>query len=215
MSRLIAKSGIDRRMALKALLAMGVGTRALAREDASLPAPKPGVGPRGTPTDPDLKDPVVPWGRTLDAEALRTLQALVDLILPADERSPAASALGAHDFIDEWVSAPYDEQQADRTLLLSGLEWLGLESQRRYGDATFANLSVEQQSKICDDVCETARAAETYPLGAPFFALVRNLTAAAVWTTEEGMTDLGYVGNVPLTRWELPPPAVMKHLGLD
>ena len=33
-------------------------------------------------------------------------------------------------------------------------------------------------------------------------------------TTDEGMKDIGYIGNMALPKWDPPPPAVLKHLGL-
>ena len=44
--------------------------------------------------DPDRMNPVVPWARTMTDGQLKTASALADLILPEDERSPAASAVG-------------------------------------------------------------------------------------------------------------------------
>ena len=75
--------------------------------------PSPRRGPAGTLSDPDLVNPVVPWKLTLGESERATLRALCDLILPGDERLPAASALGAPDFIDEWVSAPFDKMRVD------------------------------------------------------------------------------------------------------
>ena len=35
------------------------------------------------------------------------------------------------------------------------------------------------------------------------------------YTTKEGMDDVGYVGNVPLPRWDPPPAAALRHVGLS
>lgn len=204
---------MNRRMAVRALLAMSLGAPALDRAAAATLQTKPGVGPRGTVTDPELNHPRVPWSRSLSEADLRTLATLADLILPADTRSPAASALGAHEFIDEWVSAPYPQQRQDRQVLRHGLAWLETESQARYGSG-FVDLDAAWQTAICDAICDPARARPEDAAGTAFFKLVRDLTATAVWTTPEGMADLQYVGNVPLAKWELPPEPVLKHLGL-
>ena len=50
---------------------------------------------------------------------------------------------------------------------------------------------------------------------ARFFDRVRDLTSTAYWTTQQGMDDLGYVGNIPLTEWPPPPPEVLRHIGLE
>ena len=216
MTRIIARSGgggLNRRMALRAMAAMGLAVPVLGHPATPTLEPRAGARPADTLTDPHLIDPRVPWRRTLSDEALRTLAILADLILPADERSAAATDLGAHDFIDEWVSAPYEQQRADREVLLTGLDWLDDESQQRFGTA-FADLETAQHTAICDDICNPARIRAEHAAGAACFKLVRDLTATAVWTTEEGMADLEYVGNVPLAKWEAPPKAVLKHLGL-
>ncbi len=174
-----------------------------------------GTRPAGTPWDPDLLAPVVPWERTLSADELESLSALCDVILPADERSPAASALGAHDFVDEWVSAPYAQNERDRVEVRGGLVWLDREAAGRFGDGLrFRDLGAEQQRAICDDICYLPDAAPQHEAAARFFDRVRDLTATAFWTTTEGMQDLEYVGNVPLARWDPPPPEVLRHIGL-
>ncbi len=49
------------------------------------------------------------WPLTLTPAQRRLAAVLVDLIIPADEHSPSAPAVGVVDFIDEWVSAPYPD----------------------------------------------------------------------------------------------------------
>jgi hypothetical protein len=41
------------------------------------------------------------------------------------------------------------------------------------------------------------------------------LTAMAFYTTPAGMVDVGYVGNTPLNEWLLPPPEVLRLVGLE
>jgi gluconate 2-dehydrogenase subunit 3-like protein len=220
----IAKIG--RRAALKRLATAGaaaVAANALAqtpeqnRAAAALPkpeatpvAPSPPLRPA---TDPDLISPIVPWPKVLTKEEMRTVTALCDVIIPADEKSPAASAVGVPDFINEWVSAPYPTQQTDQLTVRGGLSWLNIESGKRF-DKEFADLSDEQKRAICDDICYEAKAKAEHKVGAKFFEKMRSLTVSGFYTTEEGMKDIQYVGNVPLESFDGPPPAVLKHLGL-
>lgn len=171
---------------------------------------------RGNAWDPDLLDPVVPWEKILTDDEREGLAALCDVILPADDRSPSASALGCHDFIDEWVSAPYEGPERDLILIRGGLVWMDREAAERFGTGRrFRDLTQEQQHAICDDICYRAEAAPEHERAARFFDRVRDLTATAFYTTDEGMADVQYVGNTPLASWELPPPEVLRHLGLD
>lgn len=173
-------------------------------------------GQTGYGTDPDLTkewNPGGPWPLTLSAAARLTTAALCDLIIPADEHSPAASAVGVVDFIDEWISAPYPQQRGDRELILPGLTWIEAEAQGRFGKA-FAALDQAQKEAIANDICSPAKAAPNAATAARFFSKFRDLTAGAFYTTPAGMNDIGYRGNVPLEKFDGPPIAVLKKAGL-
>lgn len=202
---------LSRRMALKAVAAMAAAsTASYSAASADLTLARPGAAPAGTPTDPDLRNPGAFWPSTLSEAQLDTLAAVVDVMLPADERSPAASALGCHEFIDEWVSAPYPRQREDREELLGWLTWLGAACQQRHGEARFEALDAAAQIALIEDLCQPTADAEAQTR----FRKIRQLAAGAYWTTLEGMADLGYMGNRPLPKWELPPNEVLEHLGL-
>jgi hypothetical protein len=170
--------------------------------------------PSGILSDPDLHKKVIPWERVLTEREVETVTALCDLIIPADDKSPAASAVGVPDFINEWVSAPYPQQVSDREQVRAGLVWIDEESAARFGGRRFAQLGSLEKQKICDDICNTAKAGDAQKKGAEFFSKMRNLTAGGFYTTPEGTKDLGYIGNVPLAEFPGPPPEVLKHLGL-
>lgn len=213
---------MDRRHALKVMAlaaAAGPALQACApgdeTTDVALPEPTSNPKAAGTAWDPDLIAPSVPWPRLLTDDELRSLAVLCDVILPADDRSPSASALGAHDFIDEWVSAPYEGNERDLVVVRGGLVWLDREAAERFGEGLrFRELSDEQRRAICDDICWSERAAPEHAAAAAFFDKVRDLTSTAFWTTTEGMQDLEYLGNVPLAQWDPPPPEVLRHIGL-
>jgi len=171
---------------------------------------------QGYGQDPKLLETYKPgdlWPLTLTKEQRRTAAVLCDVIIPADDKSPSASQLGVHDFVDEWISAPYPKQQEDRKLILDGLSWLERESKKRFKKA-FADLSEEQQHLICDDICFEPKAKPALNKAARFFARFRDLTAGGFYTTPEGMKDIQYLGNVPLTKFEGPPPEVLAYLKL-
>jgi hypothetical protein len=211
---------MDRRAALKWMLTAAAGLMA-ARVTGwgATPSAPASVSPtfgHGYGTDPDLLKSYQPgelWPLTLTDEQRRTAAALCDVILPADSRSPSASALGVHDFIDEWISAPYPENQADRPVILAGLAWLNEEAQRRYG-LNFAAGITRQKTAICDDICHAPEAKPEFKTAAEFFDRFRNLTGGGFYTTPEGMKDIGYIGNVPLASFDGPPQALIEKLGL-
>ena len=170
----------------------------------------------GYGTDPDLVKIYKPgdsWALTFTDSQRRTATALCDAIIPADDKSPAASKLGVPDFIDEWVSAPYPGHSDDKRTVVEGLAWLDAEAQKRFGN-DFADLVLRQKNAICDDICSYGKAKPEFKQAAQFFRKFRDLTAGGFYSTPEGMKDIGYVGNVPTVNFDGPTPEALKHLGL-
>ena len=146
----------------------------------------------------------------LSEHELLTIGVLADLILPANETSPSASATGVPSFI-EFMAKDMPEMQ---TLLRGGLMWLDHESNSKHG-TIFATLQEVQQKEIID--------AMAYPepdiwdheqrLEVQFFSLMRNLTITGYYTSKEGIADLGYKGNVP-NLWDGVPEDVLQQHGV-
>jgi hypothetical protein len=210
---------MDRRTSIKWVLAASAAwpwlhTRSAAAADPATPAAA--AARQGYGTDPDLQKTYHPgdvWPLTLSPSQRQLAAVLCDLIIPADAHSPAASSVGVVDFIDEWVSAPYPDCQRDRPVVLEGFGWLDAEAMRRTGKG-FAGLAPGEQTAICDEICDPARAAPAHREAARFFALYRDLTAAGFYSSPVGRNDLGYIGNVPLTHFEGPPKELLKKLNL-
>lgn len=211
---------MDRRAALKWMLTAAASVTLLDRTTgaeagaagAASPAAAAGYG-----TDPDLLRTYKPgelWPLSFTEKQRATAAALCEVIIPADAKSPSAAALGVHDFIDEWISAPYPGHDRDRGIILAGLDWIEAESQRRF-QQPFPNLIVSQKRELCDDICFTPKAKPEFKTAAQFFTRFRDLTGGGFYTTPEGMKDIGYVGNVPVAGpYPGPPPEALKHLGL-
>ncbi len=146
----------------------------------------PGYG-----TDPNLIAPLpVPWGRTLTREQRNLLTSLGEIICPG------SSGTGVTDVLDEWLSAPYPDQQTDRQLILPGIEWLDNECQALHGEG-FINLALAQQHDVVDVLARSAdQGDESKP--ARFFYRLRGLVTGAHYSSPQGVRELGYVGNVPI-----------------
>ena len=153
------------------------------------------------------------WPLTLSAEERKTVTALADTILPEDNYGPAASALRVPDFIDEWVSAPYPKQQSSRNTILPGLKWINEESNKRFRK-DFAATSDSQKQAICDDLCDSSIKDPQIKKAAGFFRSFTSLCMGAYYGTPQGWKAIGYVGNVPSSTFDGPPPAVLNKLGL-
>jgi hypothetical protein len=206
----------DRRTTIKWMLAAAAAMPLWSHEARSdeltayLPVPK------GYGTDPNLGKLYQAgdvWPLTLSAAQRRTATVLCNIILPADGRSPSAASVGVVDFIDEWVSAPYPRQLQDRPVLLDGLAWMDAEGLLRF-EKYFGELDQTQQHAICDDICYEPNAQPKFARAARFFSRFRDLTVGGFYSTPAGRQDLGYIGNVPLAKFDPPPPEVLRKLGL-
>jgi hypothetical protein len=78
----------------------------------------------------------------------------------------------------------------------------------------FAELDEARQRAICDDICYEPNAAAKFARAANFFARYRDLTVGGYHSTPAGHRDLGYIGNVPLPRFDGPPAELLRKLGL-
>jgi hypothetical protein len=172
-------------------------------------APEPITGP-GYGRDPNLVDPAQYWPRTLDAGQLAAIGQLCDFILPAEGAAPSATTLKVHEFIDEWVSAPYPDQAKDRLLILDGLDWMNRDARRRANAASFAAAGKEMRDAILTDLADGTASGKVAPKG--FYARVRKLVIGAYYTTEAGFKDIGYIGNVALSAYPGPSPEVLAAL---
>ncbi len=130
---------------------------------------------------------------------MRTLTALVDVILPATD-SPAASAANTHLFVNSAAQACATET-AQRTLI-AGLDAIEAESQRRHRRA-YADLRADRQATIL-----AARAEADMPLAydQSFFKILKDYTMVGYFHSEIGAMQAlayeqipgGYWGDLPL-----------------
>ncbi len=208
----------DHRLSRRRVLQFFAGAGALmATGDSFLSAQEVAAAAQGYGTDPNLTKLYQPgdvWPLIMTAAQKAAAIAFADVLLPADKLGPAASTLRVADYIDEWISAPYPNQKNSRPGIISGLDWLDAEANKRF-QKVFAQLDLNQQSAICDDICDSAKAKPEHKQGAGFFQSFRNLAMGAYYATPEGWEAIGYVGNVPLPSFDGPPPEVLKQLGVE
>jgi Gluconate 2-dehydrogenase subunit 3 len=143
------------------------------------------------------------------AHEYETVRLLTDLIIPADDRSGSATAAGVPEFMDFIMIDMPQRQVAMR----GGLAWLDLECQRRF-DRTFAGAAANQRTEVLDDLATYGELKPGLTHGQAFFRAFRDLTASGFWTSKMGMTDLGYMGNTVVAKWDGCPPEQLQKLGL-
>ena len=197
---------LSRREALQRVIGLSVALSAM-RMPAFASTPVRGIG-----TDPNLLKKEIPWPLVLTEAEMKIVTVLGDIMIPADDHGPAASEVGVPAFINEWVSAPYPDQEADLKTIRDGLAWLDKESKKRFQKG-FADGAPAQQHAIIEDIVAPKTPARK--AANDFFRVFRDRCAGGYYSTPQGWKAIGYIGNVALTEYPAPPPEVLKHLGLD
>jgi hypothetical protein len=144
------------------------------------------------------------------AAEFRTARILADMIIPRDERSGNASDAGVPEFMDFTMNDRPNSQKWMR----DGLAWLNAQSNTRFGKP-FADATVTQREAILNDIAWPARAAATMADGVGFFNRFRDLTSSGFWSSQVGVKDLQYKGNVFVAEWNGCPPAALNKLGVN
>jgi len=129
------------------------------------------------------------------ARDYKTLQALCQIIIPADADSGGAIEAGAPEFIDLLTS----ENPKFQLKLGGGLMWLDAACTDRY-EKTYLECTPTQQKEILDLIAYRKNAETDHSLsqGVEFFAFLREMTADGFFTSQIGIKYLGYVGNTYL-----------------
>jgi gluconate 2-dehydrogenase gamma chain len=143
------------------------------------------------------------------AEEMATITILGDIIIPKDTVSGSASDAKVPDFI-EFIVKDMPNHQIP---MKGGLRWLDMQCLTRYNKA-FKDCSQQQQIEMVDMIAYPKKAKPEMSQGVEFFKLMRNLTATGFYTSEIGVKDIGYAGNIP-TQWNGVPDDVLKQYNLS
>lgn len=207
---------MNRRDSLKALGLLAAGTAVLANNSCDNKSDKVAAAK----TDSSDKLPGVQdfeYERTkslyeetfFDEHEMATIAVLTDIILPKDETSPSATEVGVPDFIEFIVKDLPDHKLPMR----GGLKWLDTYAQKKYKNV-FIKCKDQEQIAIIDEIAYPLKAKPEVSQGVSFFNRMRDLTASGYFTTKEGITDLGYMGNRPGV-WNGVPADILKEFGFD
>ncbi|HEY8970783.1 MAG TPA: gluconate 2-dehydrogenase subunit 3 family protein [Puia sp.] len=141
-------------------------------------------------------------------DEMATITVLGDIIIPKDEHSGSASEAKVPEFIEFIVK----DMPKHKIPMRGGLRWLDVQCLNRYGKA-FKDCSQQQQMEMVDEIAWPDKAKPEMAQGVAFFNLMRNLVSTGFFTSQMGVKDLGYVGNVP-NQWNGVPDDVLKQYGL-
>jgi len=143
------------------------------------------------------------------AHEYATVRVLVDIIIPKDERSGAATDAGVPEFMDFLMA----DQPPRQTAMRGGLAWIDHQCEERY-DKRFLECTAEQRTAVLDDIAWPQRAKPEFAHGVAFFNSFRDLTASGFWSSKMGVGDLQYTGNVMVPEWKGCPPEALRKIGL-
>ncbi len=203
---------MNRRENLKLLFAGSVGTGLIltgcSPEQQALPQNAAiAGGTKGYRTDEEReRDQELLSDTFFTDEERKKLGTLVDIILPKDSESPAASEVGVVDFMEFMMK----DQPGNQTRMRGGLMWLDFEADEKFGKA-FNELDNGQVLQIVEEVAWPEKAKPSYQGAVSWFNMLRDLTCSGYFSTEAGWKYLGYIGNQPNV-WDGVPQQVMdKH----
>jgi hypothetical protein len=140
---------------------------------------------------------------------MATIAILVDIIIPKDDKSGSATDAKVPDFIEFMAK----DMPSLQTPLRGGLRWLDVQCLNRYGN-TFKDAAETQRLEIVNDIAYPEDAKPGMEQGVAFFNRMRDLTASGFFTTEMGIKDIGYVGNVTNV-WKGVPDDIVKQYGME
>lgn len=138
-----------------------------------------------------------------------TVRVLVDLIIPADERSGSATDAGVPEFMDFMMI----DRPAMQTPMRGGLAWIDYTCVEMYG-RSFLDGSDTERRALLNVIAYPASAPPEMSQGVAFFTSFRDLTASGFWSSRMGVDDLQYTGNVYVPEWTGCPPEVLEHVGV-
>lgn len=137
------------------------------------------------------------------------LRILVDLIIPRDEKSGSATEAGVPEFMD-WICVEYPSYQRTR----DALRWIDGFAYNNY-QKSFAKCTVAQRTALLDQIAWPKKAKKELAEGVAHFNRLRDFTASGFFSSQMGVKDLEYMGNVARPSWEGCPAPAVKHLGVS
>jgi hypothetical protein len=144
------------------------------------------------------------------AHEWQTVRLLVDLVIPQDQRSGSATDAGVPEFMD-FILVEYPDNQL---WIRGGLAWLDTECRRRFGN-DFLGADRGQRTAVLDDIAWPDKSPSTLHQGVVFFNRFRDFTASGFWSSQMGVADIQYKGNVFVVDWQGCPPDQLRKLGVS
>ena len=143
-------------------------------------------------------------------QELFTLDKICNLILPPNEFGSIRDAE-----VVQLIEFMAKDIPTYKEPLRNGLIWIDNESKKRFNNL-FVDCEITQQENIFDEIAyyDPNKSISDYSEPVQWFNLVRNLTMTGYFTSEVGINELGYKGNIP-NIWDGVPQDVLDQYGLE
>lgn len=203
---------MDRRESLKALAISALATSVIAGSCKSINTKdniEDNLAKSSIDRTPDEEkaDALLKSVKFFTPDEMLSIGVLCDIIIPRDEVSGSATDAKVPDFIEFIVK----DIPVHQTPVRGGLRWLDLECIKRF-KKSFTMCESNQRLTIISEIAYPDKAKPEMFRGVSFFNLMRNLTASGFYTSQIGIKDLNYMGNVP-NQWSGVPDEVLKQYG--
>ncbi len=143
-------------------------------------------------------------------QELFTLDKICNLILPPNEFGSIRDAE-----VVQLIEFMAKDIPTYKEPLRNGLIWIDNESKKRFNNL-FVDCEIAEQENIFDEIAyyDPNKSISDYSEPVQWFNLVRNLTMTGYFTSEVGINELGYKGNIP-NIWDGVPQDVLDQYGLE
>jgi hypothetical protein len=148
--------------------------------------------------------------RYFQPDEWRQINIIVDLIIPRDAKSGSATEAGVPQYMDFFCT----EYAANYAWMREALRYFDGFSYDVFHKG-FLKITDAQRRQLFDQVAWPAKASLGLREGVNYFNRLRDFTASGFFSSQMGVKDIGYMGNVAVPRWDGCPPAALKHLGLE
>ena len=139
----------------------------------------------------------------------KQVRILVDMIIPRDERSGSATEAGVPEFMD-WICNDSPAYGWTR----DALRWLDGFAFTSYHRA-FAKCTDAERRALLDQVAWPRTAKRELLEGVNYFNRLRDFTASGFFSSQMGVKDIQYMGNVAIPEWKGCPKPALDHLGVS
>lgn len=204
---------MDRRESLKLIVTGAVAAPAVVAgcntdDKKTVAAAEPTFNLDRNPAEVENEKRILAMPEFFTEHEMATIAILSDIIIPKDEVSGSATDAKVPDFIEFIVK----DMPHHQTPLRGGLRWLDMQCLTRYNNA-FKDCAKDQQIEMIDQIAYPKKAKPEMAAGVSFFNKMRDMVATGFYTSQIGVKDIGYIGNMA-AQWNGVPDDVLKQYGL-